>query len=85
MYSGYTWEEIWTPQKRINTSSQNVSGWTIEQSIRQDILKQCDVFVDGRYVDSQKGITLLWRGSSNQRVIDAQKSLKENKVILYAN
>ena len=85
MYSGYTWEEIWTPQKRINTSSQNVSGWTIEQSIRQDILKQCDVFVDGRYVDSQKDITLLWRGSSNQRVIDAQKSLKENKVILYAN
>ena len=40
---------------------------------------------DGRYIDSQRDITLKWRGSSNQRVIDVQKSLKRNEVILYEN
>lgn len=86
LYSGFTWEEIWTP----NTSGTDLEGkpwkgWTMDRVYRQDILKQCDVFVDGRYIDSQKDITLLWRGSSNQRVIDIQKSLIENKVILYAD
>lgn len=86
LYSGYTWEEIWTP----NTSGTDLygepwKGWTIDKCYRQDILKQCDVFVDGRYIDNLKDITLKWRGSSNQRVIDIQKSLKENKVILYAD
>ena len=34
-------------------------------------------------LDSQKDITLKWRGSSNQRVIDVQSSLKNSKVVLY--
>ena len=85
LYSGYTWDEIW----ECNTSGTSLNGepwkgWTIDKCYRQDILKQCDVFVDGRYIDNLKDITLKWRGSSNQRVIDIQKSLKENKVALYA-
>lgn len=51
--------------------------------IRHGIVSMCDVLVDGRYTDDLRDITLKWRGSSNQRVIDVQKSLKENKVILY--
>ena len=51
---------------------------------RKEIVKQCDVMVDGRYIDSQRDITLKWRGSSNQRVIDVQKTLKRCEVILYA-
>lgn len=82
LYSGYTWNEIWTPQKRIDMSGNNVEGYTIEQSIRQDILKQCDVFVDGRYIDSQRDITLRWKGSKNQKVIDVKQSLRENRIIL---
>lgn len=56
----------------------------MEHPIRKEIVSKCDVLIDGRYIDSQRDITLKWRGSSNQRVIDVQKSLKENKVILYA-
>ena len=84
LYSGYTWGEIWTPQKRTDIKGNTIACYTIENSLRQDILKQCDVFVDGRYIDTKRDITLRWRGSSNQRVIDIQKSLKENKVELYA-
>ena len=39
--------------------------------------------MDGRYVDELKDYKLKFRGSSNQRVIDVQNSLKENKVIIY--
>lgn len=68
LYSGYTWEEIWNPEKRVNTSGKQIIGWTVEQLIRQDILKQCDVFVDGRYVEELKSPSLHWVGSSNQRI-----------------
>lgn len=41
--------------------------------------------VDGRYIDSQRDITLKWRGSSNQRVIDIKQSIKQNELVLYCN
>ena len=40
---------------------------------------------DREYIDSQKDITLKWRGSSNQHVINIQESLKQNKVVLYCD
>ena len=48
-----------------------------------NILELCDVVVDGRYVDMLRDVTLKWRGSSNQRVIDVKKSLNEHKIVLY--
>ena len=48
-----------------------------------DIVKYCDVLVDGKYEDDKRDITLAWRGSSNQRVINIQESLKQNKIILW--
>ena len=48
----------------------------------KEVLNYLDVLVDGQYVDELHDPTLKWRGSSNQRVIDVQKSLKENKVVL---
>lgn len=83
IYTGYTWEEVWEPKRRLDVSGQNIVGCTIEQSIRQDILRQCDVLVDGRYEEDKRDITLRWRGSSNQRVIDVQQSVKNNKMVLY--
>lgn len=50
---------------------------------RRKIVRQCNILVDGRYIDSQRDITLKWRGSSNQRVIDIQQSLQRGKVILW--
>ena len=50
---------------------------------RKQIISQCTVMVDGRYIDSQRDITLKWRGSMNQRVIDVKKSLDSKKIVLH--
>lgn len=61
------------------------SGYTYEELLERakNILNYVDILVDGRYVDELKNYKLKFRGSSNQRVIDVQNSLKENKVIIY--
>ena len=48
-----------------------------------EIFKYIDVLIDGRFVDELKDLTLAFKGSSNQRIIDVQKSLIYKKVILY--
>ena len=47
-----------------------------------ELLKQTDVLVDGKFDINEFSLNLDFRGSRNQRIIDVQKSLKENKVIL---
>lgn len=46
-----------------------------------ELLKSFDVLVDGEYLDAQRDITLIFKGSRNQRTIDVQKSLEENRVV----
>lgn len=77
--------------KRIkNETNVDIWCWTgllfedlIKQKDKLEILKCIDVLIDGKFVLSKRDSKLKYRGSSNQRVIDVQKSLKENKVILY--
>lgn len=60
------------------------SGFLFDEYLKdKEIAKYLDVLVDGQFVDELKDLTLKWRGSSNQRVIDVQKSLKQNKIVLY--
>ena len=63
------------------------SGYEWENIIKnetlREILKYIDVLVDGAYVDELRDISLAFRGSSNQRIIDVPKSLEQNKVILW--
>lgn len=54
----------------------------IKDSKRKFILRNIDVLVDGQFEEDKKDLTLKWRGSSNQRVIDCKKSLAENQIIL---
>lgn len=54
----------------------------IKDSKRKSILCNIDVLIDGQFEEDKKDLTLKWRGSSNQRVIDCKKSLAENKIIL---
>lgn len=46
-----------------------------------DILSYIDVLVDGRFIEEKKDLSLLFRGSSNQNIIDVKKSLAENKLV----
>lgn len=55
----------------------------LEHPIRREIVSKCDVLVDGIYIDELRDITLNWRGSSNQRVIDVQESIIQGEVILH--
>lgn len=60
------------------------SGFEFEKNLKdKEAMKYVDVLVDGRYVDELHNPKLKWKGSSNQRVIDVQNSLKENKIVLY--
>ena len=52
---------------------------------RRDTLELIDVLVDGRWEQNNYDPKLLWAGSTNQRVIDMKKTLKENKIILYSD
>lgn len=69
-YSGYTYEELTTESRA-------------KIDITQDMLKQIDVLVDGEFKLEQKDITLKFRGSKNQRIIDVKQSLEQNKIVLY--
>ena len=63
------------------------TGYVWEDIIKDDtlkeILKRTDVLVDGAYIDELRDITLPFRGSSNQRIINVQESLNQSKVILW--
>ena len=80
LYTGYELSEIIKQEQY-----EKVSGIPDVWSKRWEIIKQCDVLVDGEYIDEQKDITLKWRGSKNQRVIDIKQSLVQNKVVLYCD
>ena len=69
------------------------SGYTFENDIMNkmyqewketpELLSYIDVLVDGKFEEDKKDIKLRFRGSSNQRILDVKKSLKENKAVLF--
>ena len=60
-----------------------LNGKFKENETTQEIIKNIDVLVDGKFENEKKDIKLKFRGSSNQRVIDVQKTLKEGKIVKY--
>jgi anaerobic ribonucleoside-triphosphate reductase activating protein len=66
-YTGYTFEEL----------------MLVKNNTLSNFLNNIDVLVDGPFVLDKRDLNLLFRGSSNQRIIDVQESLKANKVILW--
>ena len=62
------------------------SGFLFDKDLKdKEVLKYIDVLVDGQYKDELHDFRLKWRGSSNQRVIDVQKSLKKNEIVLFCD
>lgn len=66
------------------------TGWQWEDISNHDIqwnlVRECiDVVVDGPYIEKLKNITLKFRGSTNQRLIDVKKTLEKREIILFKN
>lgn len=65
------------------------TGSTFEEILKSEskavgrLLSLLDVLVDGPFVEAQKSLDVVWRGSPNQRLIDVQASLKEGKTVLW--
>lgn len=67
-YTGYYFEEL----MELSKKNKDIL----------DFLKELDVLVDGRFILSKKSYSCIFRGSTNQRIIDVKESLKQNKVVL---
>lgn len=81
LFSGYTFNQIINPAQ-LDCFDAERDKWYNQ---RKDIVELCDVLVDGRYVDELRDITLPFRGSSNQRVINVQESIANKEIVLYNN
>lgn len=78
LYTGYTWEQIMHPViTDINSEQLKML------QMRKELVSKCNVLIDGRYVDELRDISLHWRGSSNQRVINVQETLKQKQIVLW--
>lgn len=66
------------------------SGYTLEQLLSEDapdgaseLLRLCDVLVDGPFLLAQRNLELLYRGSGNQRLLDLPATFREGRPVLY--
>ena len=84
IYSGFYWEEIFEPSF-TNQSGKWINNYLKQCEKRKQIISKCDIMVDGVYIDSQRDITLKWRGSSNQSVIDIRQSLQNGEIVLWTD
>jgi anaerobic ribonucleoside-triphosphate reductase activating protein len=70
-YSGYDFEK--------DILAGRLGDW----DTTNELIRHIDVLVDGEFVEAKKDLSLRFRGSSNQRVIDVPKSLEEDQVVLW--
>lgn len=73
VWTGYTWEEL---MERCKKGKEDDLNW---------LICSIDVLVDGRFELDKRDLTLKWRGSSNQRVIDVQRTLAKGEVVLHCD
>ena len=72
LWSGFTWESVMNANSSI-------------EKCRKQLVESCDVFIDGPFEEANKDLSLHWRGSSNQRVINVKESLRQNQIVLYTD
>jgi anaerobic ribonucleoside-triphosphate reductase activating protein len=83
-------EEVLNIAKRIKFIYPNKDIWLWTGYSWNEIkdlenIDYIDVLVDGVYVEEKRDITLAWRGSSNQNVIDVKKSIESGNMVLYCD
>ena len=69
VWTGYTWDQLQEERKKYTPDKLMLTFQNI------------DYLIAGPFIEEQKDLTLKWRGSKNQTVIDIQQTLKENRVI----
>ena len=74
LWTGFTFESIFNP---VYSNTDFI--------FCQELIKNCDVVVDGLFKEKLRDLSLKWRGSSNQRIIDVKKTLEAKEVILKEN
>lgn len=79
LYTGFTWEGIIHPAITDDFNPER----DLTMVLRKQVVHNIDILVDGRYEENERDLSLAFRGSRNQRVIDVQASLKQGKVVLY--
>ena len=67
LYSGFTFERL--------------AEWSVRDSSVKALLSFTDVLVDGRFILAERSLTIKWRGSHNQRIIDVPKSLAMGRAV----
>ena len=83
------WEELTEVCKELKTKGKDIWVYTgyeweyIRKNPMKKVLFYIDVLVDGRFVEDLKPPKLVFRGSTNQRIIDVKQSLKEGQFILW--
>ena len=86
LYTGFCWNDIMCSFAGLQADyvvldKKDIEAW----EKRREIISNVDVLVDGEYIDEQKDLTLKFRGSKNQHVIDVKQSLAQNKIVLYCD
>ncbi|MGN1113733.1 MAG: anaerobic ribonucleoside-triphosphate reductase activating protein [Oscillospiraceae bacterium] len=71
-YSGYTFEQL-----------AGIEPYRCRCEVTDELLKLIDVLVDGEFVQEYYDISLRFRGSSNQRIIDMKKSLTKKSAVIW--
>lgn len=79
LYTGFTWERIMHPAITDDFNPER----DLTMILRKQVVHNIDILVDGRYEENERDLSLAFRGSRNQRIIDIQASLKQGKVVLY--
>ena len=86
LYTGFCWNDIMCSFAGLQADCVDLDKKDIEAwEKRKKIISNVDVLVDGEYIDEQRDVTLKWRGSKNQRVIDVKESIAQNKIVLYCD
>lgn len=78
-WTGYDYEYLLSEEYNL---SLNLYDY-IDDIVFLALMGLIDILVDGRFIEEQKDLSLKWRGSKNQRVIDVKETLKNGSVVLY--
>lgn len=78
----YPQKDIWC-YSGYNFESDMLTGKLGDSSVTEEMLKNIDTLVDGEFVENLKDISLRFKGSSNQRIIDVQSSLASDTLVLW--